>query len=287
MTDHTHKSLQTPIKPNFCPGCGDLGIWTAFKQAATQSGWDNTNTALVAGIGCHGHILNFMKLTAFEGLHGRAWPVASGIKMANHDLNVFVFTGDGDSMAEGGNHFIHTCRRNHDLTVILHDNAVYGLTTGQTSPRSPKGYKSKSTPQGNFEEPLHPLRMALAAGATFLARGYSGYVDELAELIIRANNHKGLAIIDVLQPCVTFNKEYTHYFYQKNMYYLGDDHDRTSKQAAFAKTLEWGENQIPIGVFYEVQADTYEGQIAQIQETALVKQPLATRDISKLIAKLQ
>jgi 2-oxoglutarate ferredoxin oxidoreductase subunit beta len=137
---------------NWCPGCGNFGIWTAFKEAAAQEKWNNANTAIVAGIGCHGHINNFIELSSFEGLHGRAIPVATGIKLVNHRLNVVVFTGDGDCLAEGGNHFMHAARRNHDLTVILHDNAIYGLTTGQTSPRSPHGYKSKSTPTGNVDE---------------------------------------------------------------------------------------------------------------------------------------
>jgi 2-oxoglutarate ferredoxin oxidoreductase subunit beta len=143
---------RTNNTPTWCPGCGDFGIWTAFQNAASMANWNNTNTVLVAGIGCHGHIVNFMDITSFEGLHGRAIPVASGIKMANHNLNVFVFTGDGDSLSEGGNHFSHAARRNQNLTVIIHDNAIYGLTTGQTSPRSPIGFQSKSTPNGNINE---------------------------------------------------------------------------------------------------------------------------------------
>ena len=151
--------LHSPNTLTWCSGCGDFGIWSAFMAAAAQAKWNNTNTALVAGIGCHGHIVNFLELTSFEGLHGRAIPVAAGIKLVNHKLNVFVFTGDGDALAEGGNHLIHAARRNQDLTVIIHDNAIYGLTTGQTSPRSPLGFKSKSTPFGNIEEPLQPLRL--------------------------------------------------------------------------------------------------------------------------------
>src|SRR3972149_490933 len=131
------QDLKTQCFPNWCPGCGNLAIWSAFKNAAVANTWDNANTALVAGIGCHGHMVNFVKITSFEGLHGRALPVATGVKLANHDLNVFVFTGDGDCLGEGGNHFIHACRRNHDLTVIIHDNSLYSLTTGQTSPTTP------------------------------------------------------------------------------------------------------------------------------------------------------
>ena len=273
--------------PTWCPGCGDFAIWTAFKDAAREAGWSNKNSAIVAGIGCHGHIVNFFELTSFEGLHGRAIPVASGIKMANHRLNVFVFTGDGDNLAEGGNHFLNAARRNEDLTIILHDNAVYGLTTGQTSPRSPKGYKSKSTPTGNINEPIHPLRIALAAGATFLARAYSGDIPALAKLMIRANAHPGFAVLQVLQPCVTFNKTYTHIFFQKNIYALGPEYDPTDKAAAFQKTLEWGERQIPVGVIYEVKEPTHEAEIAVIADRPLIQQPPRLKQFHEILAQYE
>lgn len=263
--------MTTKNFPTWCPGCGDFTIWAAFKNAAVAENWNNTNSVLVAGIGCHGHIVNFIKMTSFEGLHGRALPVASGIKMANHRLNVFVFTGDGDCLAEGGNHFIHACRRNHDLTIILHDNAVYGLTTGQSSPASPHGYKSISTPEGDYEYPISPLALAIASGATFVARAYSGQMDKLSEIIIAANNHRGLAVIDVLQPCVTFNKEYTHQYFQSNTYYLGDDYDATNVGDAFKKSLEWGPKQIPLGILYKIEKPTYESQIPQISQKPLVE----------------
>lgn len=281
------QNLKTPNMCTWCPGCGNFGIWTAFKQAALAEKWDNTNTAIVAGIGCHGHINNFIELTSFEGLHGRAMPVASGLKMANDRLNVIVFTGDGDSLAEGGNHFIHAARRNQNLTVILHDNALYGLTTGQTSPRSPRGYKSKSTPTGNLDEPLNPLLMALSAGATFVARAYSGDVPRLTDLIIQANRHKGFAVLQVLQPCVTFNKIYTHAFFQDNIYHLDKKYNYRDKQSAFAKLMEWGEKQIPVGVIYKEDRLSYEEQLPQIKDKALVKQPLKVRDISQIMKLYQ
>lgn len=262
--------LTTICSPTWCPGCGDLAIWGAFKNAAVQADWNNYNTALVAGIGCHGHLLNFTKLISFEGLHGRALPVATGVKLANHKLNVFVFTGDGDCLAEGGNHFIHACRRNHNLTVFIHDNAVYGLTTGQTSPTSPRHYHSKSTPDGNPDNPINPLTLALSAGATFVARGYAGDIPGLAALMIKANAHQGISIVDILQPCVTFNKEYTHSFYRENTYQLAADHDSGSKEAAFKKALEWGPKQIPLGIFYQKDDPSYESQIPQISQNALV-----------------
>ncbi len=284
------QNLQTPNIPNWCPGCGDFGIWAAFKQACVAQGWDDTNTCIVAGIGCHGHIVNFVKISAVEGLHGRPIPVASGIKFANHRLNVVVFTGDGDCLAEGGNHFVHAARRNQDLMVVIHDNAIYGLTTGQTSPASPKDFKSKSTPAGNPDEPIHPLALAIAAGATFVARGYAGDIPSLSELMVKAAEHKGFAVVDVLQPCVTFNKLYTHLFFQQHIYRLGDDYDRTDKGKAFTKALEWaspdakpGDKQIPLGIFYQVEQPTQESYFPTIKDKPLVEQLPTKRDVGELM----
>lgn len=280
--------LQTPCAPNFCPGCGDFGIWSAFKQAAVRSDWNNSNTALCTGVGCHAHILNFIKITGFGSLHGRSLPNAEGIKLANPDLNVFTFVGDGDCLAEGGNHFIHACRRNHDITIIIHDNAIYGLTTGQTSPRSPHGFVSKSTPEGNIDEPVNPLALAIAMGATFVARAYAGDIPQLADLIVQANNHRGIAIVDALQPCVTFNKQITHEFYQQNVYKLGDDYDPTDKVAAFEKAHEWGEKKIPVGVFYQEKRLTYDEQIPVYKNKVKknVCREVEQRDVSELFEKL-
>jgi 2-oxoglutarate ferredoxin oxidoreductase subunit beta len=205
--------------------------------------------------------------------------------MANSRLNVFVFTGDGDSLAEGGNHFVNACRRNHDVTVILHDNAIYGLTTGQTSPRSPHGFKSKSTPFGNLDEPISPATLAIASGATFVAREYASHIPQLAELIAKANAHKGIAIVDVLQPCVTWNDEYDHNYYQQNTYYLGEDHDKTNQTKAFEKSLEWGEKKIPLGIFYQVERPSYEEQIVQIKDKPLVETPVTKKDLSEIFQK--
>lgn len=276
------KDLTTKCSPNWCPGCGNISIWGAFKQAAVQENWDNTNTTYVAGIGCHGHIVNFTKMTSFEGLHGRPIPVATGAKMANHELNVFVFTGDGDCLGEGGNHFIHACRRNHDITVLLHDNTLYALTTGQTSPMTPHDMKTKSTPQGNPDAPFDVLALAIASGATFVARAYSGNIPQLKDLIIEANNHKGMSVIDILQPCVTFNKVNTHELYQQNTYYLGDDYDPTDKKAALEKAYEWGEKKIPLGVFYKEEKPSYEQGISQIDEKPLIKHDPVRKNLDSL-----
>jgi len=277
--------LKTPHFPSWCPGCGNLNIWSSFKNAAVQEGWDNGNSAIVAGIGCHGHIVNFMKMNSFEGLHGRALPVATGVKMVNHRLNVFVFTGDGDCFGEGGNHFIHACRRNHDLTVLIHDNTLYALTTGQTSPLSEHGFKTKSTPQGNPDEPFNPLALAIISGATFVARAYAGDMPKLTEIIVAANKHKGLSLIDILQPCVTFNKVCTHSYYRENTYYLEPDYDPTNKQKALERVFEFGEKKIPLGIFYKSDRPSYEEQIPQIKDRPIIEIPLARTSAVELFKK--
>lgn len=279
------EDLTTHCLPTWCPGCGNFGTWGAFKNAAVKGGWDSSNTVLVAGIGCHGHIINFTKVTSFEGLHGRAIPVATGVKLANHKLHVFVFTGDGDCLGEGGNHFIHACRRNHDLTVLIHDNAIYGLTTGQTSPTSPHGFKSKSTPAGNLDQPFSPVTLAIASGASFVARAFSGDIPKLTELIVKANQHPGLSVIDVLQPCTTFNSEYDYKFLQENIYQLEKGHDATSKEAALVKSLEWGSKQIPVGIFYRAEKPSYESQLSQLKEKTLVEGDFPQPGLADLFKK--
>jgi 2-oxoglutarate ferredoxin oxidoreductase subunit beta len=278
----TLDDLKTYCSPTWCPGCGNMPIWAAFKNAAVKEDWNNTNTAMVAGIGCHGHIVSFTKLTSFEGLHGRALPVACGLKVFRPELNVFVFTGDGDCFGEGGNHFIHSARRNHNITVILHDNGLYALTTGQTSPLSPHGFKTKSTPQGNLDEPINPLALAITSGATFVARAYAGNIPKLTEVIIEANNHQGFSFIDVLQPCVTFNKQFTHQFFQENTYWLGDSYDASNKLLAYEKSQEFSLNQIPLGIFYRSNKLSHELQVSQIEKILLIKNPVDLGSLSGL-----
>lgn len=281
----TLQDLQTPYFPTWCPGCGNFTIWAAFKNACVKMGWDNTNSVIVAGIGCHGHLVNYTKMTAFEGLHGRALPVATGIKLVNHRLNVFVFTGDGDSLAEGGNHFMHACRRNHDLKIFLHDNAIYGLTTGQASPMTPLGFHSKSTPDGNVDNPVSPMTIAIAAGASFVARGFAGDIPQLTELFIKTVAHKGLALLDILQPCVTFNKEYSYDFYRQNTYYLGPEHDATNRGEAFKRSIEWGEKKISLGVLYQSDQPSYESHIPQIAEKPLIETLSVRKNLEELFKK--
>jgi 2-oxoglutarate/2-oxoacid ferredoxin oxidoreductase subunit beta len=281
------KDYNTPEKPTWCPGCGNFGTWAAFKNAAAKQGWDSSNSAIVSDVGCHGHIANYTNISSVVGLHGRSVPVVTGIKLANNTLNTFVFIGDGGCLGEGGNHFIHTCRRNHDFTMVIHDNAIYGLTTGQTSPLSPHGFVSKSTPDGNLDIPLNPVALAISSGATFVARELSSNIEELTELFIKANNHKGIAILDILQPCPSFNKECTPEYFQQNSYRLLNDWDPTDKVKAFEKSQEWGDKKIGLGIFYlNPDQPSYEAQIPQTRERPIVAIPPQVRDISDLFKKL-
>ncbi len=263
--------------------CGDFGIVVSVRAAISNLGLAPENVVLASGIGCSGKLPHYVKTYGFEGLHGRALPPATAIKLANHSLTVIAVGGDGDGYGIGMGHFIHTLRRNVDLTYLVHNNQVYGLTTGQTSPTSEKGYKSKSTPNGALEEPVNPLALAIAGGATFVARGYSGDMKHLTELIMEGVKHRGFALIDVLQPCVTYNKIQTYAYYQQRCYKLTpENHDKTDYKAAFDKAHEWGDK-IPIGIFYQTQKPTYEDGLPQIKEKPLCKQDISNVDIGPIL----
>ena len=273
------KNLETGYQPNWCPGCGNFRLMSALKSALVELSLDPGEVVLVAGIGCHGHINNFTRVSSFEGLHGRPIPLATGIKLGNRNLKVIVSTGDGDCLGEGGNHFIHAANRNHDLTVIIHDNLSYSLTTGQSSPTSPLGYRSKSTPLGKIEKALNPLSLAISAGATFVSRGFSGDVPHLTSLIKEAISHPGFALIDVLQPCVIFSKEFSFDYYRERVYKL--DQPLNDRTLAFAKSLEWGDK-IPIGVFYQEKSKSFEEKVEQLAKGSLKDQPIKNFDWEKL-----
>ena len=213
-----HTDIQTDLdtyaENTWCQGCGNFGIWNSFKQAVLkleEKGIFRDRIIISSGIGCHGKIFDYLNLSGFYSLHGRALATMQGVKLANPDLRVVSFVGDGDTMGEGISHLIFAAKRNADMTVFLHDNGVYSLTTGQFSPLSRKGYKSRTSPGGNIEEPLNPLVMALVSGATFVARGYSAQMDQLAQLMVQAVEHPGFAFVDILQPCVSFNNTYAEY----------------------------------------------------------------------------
>lgn len=279
------KSFETKIFPTWCPGCGDFGIWTALKMAYSQLGLEPHQIFTVFDIGCSGNEADFINTYAFHALHGRVIPVACGFRAANNKIPTIAIAGDGGAYGEGMGHFIHSIRGNWDLTYIVHDNQVYGLTTGQTTPTSPKGFVSKSTPAGVIEEPINPIALALSGGATFVARGYAGDVTHLTKLIVNSITHKGFSFIDVLQPCVTFNKHNSYQWFREKIYKLDEtNHNVTDKNEAFKKSWEINDK-IPIGVFYKEEKPTFEDQLPQIKEKTLVEQSLEGIDITPLYSE--
>lgn len=283
-------------KPNWCAGCGDFGVWVSLKNAIVALNLNPWKVVLVSGIGCSGKVPYWVKTYGFNGLHGRPMPVAEGLKLANHGLTVIVIGGDGDQYGEGGNHLIHAARRNVDLTLIAHNNQVYGLTTGQYSPTTDIGEKNKAASGPIMEAPVNPISLALSAGATFVARGFAGDNKQETQLIVEGIKHKGFAIIDTMQPCVTFNHTNTFSWFYERVYNLEDEkHDATNKDAAFHKAEEWplriplkeGEKEkIPTGIFYQEERATWHEQIPQIAKTPLVKQPIENVDINPLLEEL-
>lgn len=276
-------TFATGFLPTWCPGCGDFGIWTALKTALSGLGIGTDDGLIVYGIGCHGNMYDWMKIYGFAGLHGRALPVAQGVKLANHKLPVICVCGDGDSLGEGGNHFIHAAKRNPDITVLIHDNQVYGLTTGQAAPTAKPGFKTKSTPDGVVDEPINPLTLALVSGATFVARGFAGDPLGLSEIIKKAVNHKGFSVVDILQPCVTFDKVHTYMWYRQRLYQLEKSgYQISTRLQAVEKAYEWGEK-IPIGVFYEETKDTTESREPALQAGTLIESPVGQIQLDSLL----
>jgi 2-oxoglutarate/2-oxoacid ferredoxin oxidoreductase subunit beta len=273
-------SLLDRGKPDWCPGCGDHMILLALKQAISELNIDPANTVIISGIGCGSKLPHFINTYGFEGLHGRALPVASGIKLANHKLNVIAVAGDGDAYGIGGNHFLHSCRRNLNITYITQDNSIYALTKGQTSPTSEQGKKTSSTPFGVLEEPINPISLAITTGATFVARAYSHEVDQLTQLIKQALQHKGFSLVNVLQYCPSMNKHQNLEWYKENTYKLSE-HDTSDKEKA--RQLAETTGKLPLGLFYQTSKPTYEEQEPQLNEP-LVKQNLET-DITPLLKK--
>jgi 2-oxoglutarate/2-oxoacid ferredoxin oxidoreductase subunit beta len=279
----TSGSFATNKLPTWCPGCGDYGIWMSLKEALAKQGIGPEDGLIVYGVGCHGNMYDWMNIYGFSGLHGRTLPVAQGVKLANHKLPVVVVSGDGDGLGEGGNHFIHAAKRNPNLTVILHDNQVYGLTTGQASPTAKPGFVTKSTPEGAVDNPLNPLLMSIAAGATFVARGFAGDTMGLIQLMSEAIAHKGFSIIDVLQPCVTFDKIHTYQWYRQRVYKLeSEGYVPDNKLKAIEKAMEWGDK-IPLGVFYKENKPTSEDHEAALAGEPLIKTPVDTAHLNAVL----
>jgi 2-oxoglutarate ferredoxin oxidoreductase subunit beta len=244
--------LKGKVDPDWCPGCGDFGVLAAVQKALVELQIPNHMVATVSGIGCSSNFPGFINTYGMHTLHGRSLPVASGLKVANHDLTVLVTGGDGDGFGIGAGHFVHAMRRNIKLTYMVLDNQIYGLTTGQTSPTSRIGMRTKSNPYGNMDTPVNPLTLALSAGATFVARGFSGEQKHLTELIKQAIQHKGFSFLDIFSPCVTYNKDNTFQWFRPRVKKLEEDaaYDPTNWIAAMERATVWGET-IPIGKFFE------------------------------------
>src|SRR5438270_4670326 len=248
----TMADMKGKVDPDWRPGCGDFGVLAALQKALVELQIPSHNVVAISGIGCSSNLPGYINTYGMHTLHGRSLAVATGVKQANHELTVIVTGGDGDGFGIGGNHFVHTMRRNVDLLYIVMDNQIYGLTTGQTSPTSRLGMKTKSMPFGSVESPINPISIALAAGATFIARGCSDEQKHLTELIKQGIEHKGFCFLDVFSPCVTYNHDNTYQWFRPRVKKLEENsaYDPTNWMAAMEKSLLWGE-EIPIGKFFE------------------------------------
>lgn len=254
--------FDSPDKITWCPGCGDFGILAALKSALAEMEIPPHQIVITGDIGCSGKEPYWLKTNSFGGLHGRAVPLAEGIKLGNPDLTVIAIGGDGGVYGEGLNHLLTAARRNVDITVLVHNNLVYGLTTGQYSPTSLSGFKTKSSPAGSQEVPLNPLNITLAAQSSFVARGFAGDLPHLITLIKTGIGHPGFALIDVLQPCPTFNREQTFAFYKERVYPLeAVGHNPKNFEQAWQKSREWpGSEKIPLGIFYQKERAVFTGK---------------------------
>lgn len=286
----TLKDFRNNVKPNWCPGCGDFSVQAAIQRAAANVGLEPEGLAIVSGIGCSGRISGYINAYGFHGIHGRSLPIAQGVKMANRDLTVIASGGDGDGFAIGMGHTVHAIRRNIDVTYIVMDNQIYGLTKGQASPRSAEGFKTKSTPQGTIESAISPLEVAMAAGATFVAQSFSSNLKQLTAVIEAGLNHKGFSLINVFSPCVTFNKVNTYDWFKENIVDLDEipDYDYTNRVMAMTKIMET--NSMLTGIIYQNKdKKSYEDSIPNFAKEGLSKQNLqiSEADFSKMLTEFK
>jgi len=271
----TFKDFRNSVKPNWCPGCGDFSVQTAIQRACANVGLEPEEVVIVSGIGCSGRISGYINSYGFHGIHGRALPIAQGIKLANRNLTVIAAGGDGDGFAIGMSHTLHAIRRNLDITYIVMDNQIYGLTKGQTSPTSAFGFETKSTPYGSIEAPVTPLELALAAGATFVAQGFSSDLKGLTHIIEEGIKHKGFAFINVFSPCVTFNKVNTYDWYKENLVSLDtiEGYDPTDRIQAMKTVME--HKALVTGIIYQRKdIPSYEERIPGFKDVPLAHQDL-------------
>ena len=271
----TFKDFRNSVKTNWCPGCGDFSVQAAIQKAAANIGLEPEEVALITGIGCSGRLSGYINSYGVHGIHGRALPLAQGVKMANKDLTVIASGGDGDGYAIGMGHTIHALRRNMNITYIVMDNQIYGLTKGQTSPSSAVGFVTKSTPKGNIEKNVAPLELALSSGATFVAQGFSSDIKALTKLIEDAINHDGFSFVNVFSPCVTYNKVNTYDWFKEHLTSIEDieNYDPTDKQLAMKTVLEH-ESLVKGIVYQDTTTPSYESQIEELDESALTKRDI-------------
>ena len=276
----TRADFASAEEPTWCKGCGNYGILNAIKMALAEAEIAPHQILICTGIGCGSKLPHYMKVNGFHGLHGRPLPVATGARLYNRELKIMTVHGDGDGYGMGLGHFAHAARRNLDIVDVIQNNRVYGLTRGQYSPTSDRGMRTPTSPQGAIDGPVPPLALAISMGATFVARGYPGDLRHLVWVLGQALQHRGYALIDVLQPCVTFNRASAYAFYNPRVVKLEEtDHDVTDRTAAWERSLEWGEH-IPIGIFYRVEGvPTYE---EQIQSPPASLAPLSPEQIVEL-----
>ena len=260
VLERTVEDYKSDEKPTWCPGCGDFGVLSALFSALKTQHYAPEETVIVSGIGCSSRLPYFVSTYGFHGIHGRAMPLATGLKVANPALKVLAVGGDGDAFAIGTGHTVHALRRNLDICYVVMDNSIYGLTKGQTSPTSGVGFSTKTTPKGSVDQPINPPLLALAVGASFVARGFSGKPKELADLIVRGMNHKGFALIEVYSPCPTFNKINTFKTYREEVADIPAGHDVADRAGAMRLAME--EEPKYLGVFYQVEQPTFEESVA-------------------------
>lgn len=273
--------FRTDKLSTWCPGCANFGILAALGNAFKELGLEPWQIFVSFGIGCHGQMSNYLNVYGFEGLHGRALPLAIGAKIANKKMTVLSVVGDGDQLGEGGNHFIHACRKNPDIACLIHNNQLYSLTVGQASPTSDLGSRTRTTPQGVFDQSLNPIALAIASGASFVARAFAGDIFHLTEILVKAIQHKGFAVVDILQPCIALNPVNTFDWFRKKIYKLEESGYRpNNKAAALEKAFEWGEK-IPVGVFYQENRSTLEENLLPKKDMVLAETSLET-DLKKL-----
>ncbi len=277
--------LYQGIESAWCPGCGNFPMLKAFKQALAELEIRPEELLVVSGIGQSGKFPHYLKCNTFNGIHGRTLPVATGARLANHELKVVAAAGDGDCYGEGGNHLLAALRRNPDLTLVVHNNQVYALTKGQASPTSDLGYKTLLQPQGVYYPPLHALAIAVAQECSWVGRGFAGELEHLTGLYKQALTHRGFALLEVLQPCVSFNKVNTFQWYKQRVYHVeGEpDYDPENEIWAYQKAKEWGER-IPIGVIYRRPRSLLEECHPALQAGPLVRQK-PERPIHRLLAE--